>query len=103
MKTWSADLHIHTCLSPCAELEMYPNNIVKRAIKKGLDMIAICDHNSIENACYCIEAANGKDLTVIPGMEITSAEEAHILALFGNLDDAKKMQQVVYENLHGVN
>ncbi|MFH1297620.1 MAG: PHP domain-containing protein, partial [Bacteroidota bacterium] len=49
IKEFKADLHIHTCLSPCADLEMSPRNIVTEAKKKGLDIIGICDHNSAEN------------------------------------------------------
>lgn len=101
MKRFRADLHIHTCLSPCAELEMTPRMIVKRAQEAGLDMIAISDHNSAENIEAALRAAEGTGLTVIPAMEINSREEAHVIGLFGSADDALRMQEAVYENLEG--
>jgi PHP family Zn ribbon phosphoesterase len=96
------DLHIHTCLSPCAELEMSPMNIAARATKVGLDMIAICDHNTAENAVAVMKAAGGSPV-VLPGMEITSAEEVHIVGLFPTLESAIAAQNVVHANLPGEN
>ena len=81
MKCILADLHIHTALSPCASEEMIPRAIVREAIRKGLDMIAICDHNTAGNTA-AVKKAAGKDITVIAGMEITTAEEVHVLGLF---------------------
>ncbi|MFB0516657.1 MAG: PHP domain-containing protein [Candidatus Neomarinimicrobiota bacterium] len=103
MRVIHADLHIHTCLSPCAELEMSPKRIVDEALSKGLDMIAICDHNSGENLAAVIEAAHPTSLVVLPGMEITSKEEVHIAGLFGNLGDAARIQALIYEHLEGEN
>jgi PHP family Zn ribbon phosphoesterase len=87
LRRYRADLHIHTCLSPCAELSVYPRKIVERARAEGLALIAVADHNSAGNAAATIEAARGTGLTVLPGMEITSEEEVHILAVFGSMDD----------------
>ena len=81
MKRFLADLHIHTALSPCAEEEMTPAAIVRQAIRKGLAIIAICDHNTAGNTIAVQEAA-GKDITVIAGMEITTVEEVHVIGLF---------------------
>ncbi len=81
MNVCAADLHIHTALSPCADNEMTPPAIVARAIAEGLAMIAVCDHNSARNAA-AVQRAAGDDLTVIAGMEITSAEECHVVGLF---------------------
>ena len=67
---YRADLHIHTVLSPCAELNMGPIDIVKTAIKNDLDIIAITDHNSAENVNAVMEVARNTNLTVIPGMEV---------------------------------
>lgn len=103
MKTYSADLHIHTCLSPCAELEMSPQRIVKTAKQKGLDIIGICDHNSSENVPGAKKSAEKEALHVIGGMEITSAEEVHILAVFDDDAALLTMQTLVYENLSGLN
>ena len=103
VKAFRCDLHIHTCLSPCADLDMYPTALVERAITSKLDVIGICDHNASENVPYVIEAAREKPLSVFPGMEITSSEEAHVIALFENMDDLLQVQRVVYEALHGSN
>lgn len=98
-REFSADLHIHTCLSPCAELRMTPAAIVKTALEERLDIIAITDHNSAENVTSVIKAAENSDLTVLAGMEVTSSEEAHILALFDSANSAIKLQETVYETL----
>lgn len=95
----TADLHIHTCLSPCATLDMTPRRIAKVARSRSLSMIAITDHNSAENVAATQRAAVGSELCVIPGMEITSAEESHIVALFPTLAAAESMQALVYERL----
>jgi len=102
-RIFKADLHIHTCLSPCAELSMGPKAIVDQAIQHGLDMIGISDHNSSENAPAVMEAAQHKNLRVLPGMEVTSKEEVHILAVFDSVDKAFQLQEIVYEHLHGEN
>jgi predicted metal-dependent phosphoesterase TrpH len=103
MRRVRADLHLHTCLSPCADEQMQPTAIVKQARKMGLDMIGICDHNSAENAAAVIRAGLREGLSVIPGMEITSREEVHILGLFESENDLMRMQDLVYENLPGEN
>lgn len=82
-----ADLHIHTALSPCADEQMTPPAIVQAALEKGLAMIAICDHNSAGNA-RSVRAAAGERLTVLAGMEITTAEEVHVLGIFPDVDAA---------------
>ena len=99
LKKFKADLHIHTCLSPCAELQMAPSAIVKTASEKGLNIIAITDHNSAENVIAAKKAAESTGLTVLAGMEVTTNEEVHILAIFDNIEDVLKLQDVVYENL----
>ncbi len=76
------DLHIHSALSPCADDEMTPNNIINMAMLKKLDMIAITDHNAIENVLPAIKASSNKPLVIVPGIEITTQEEAHLLAYF---------------------
>ncbi|MCX7634444.1 MAG: PHP domain-containing protein [Syntrophales bacterium] len=103
LRSFRCDLHIHTCLSPCAELDMTPRAIVASAKAKGLDMIAICDHNASENVIYVQRAATDEMITVLPGMEVTSSEEVHVLAFFENLDALDCFQQVVYRHLTGIN
>ena len=94
-----ADLHIHTCLSPCSELSMTPARIVGKAASLGINIIAICDHNTVEHVEVTSYIAKKKGIRVIAGIEINSSEEVHILGLFGNISDALNMQSVVYENL----
>ena len=103
MKLYKADLHIHTCLSPCGDLKMSPKKIVESVLKNKIDVIAICDHNTAENVSAVVKAAVDKDILVIPGMEICSIEEIHVLALFEKLESAFEMQSLVYSNLHGEN
>jgi PHP family Zn ribbon phosphoesterase len=97
-----ADLHIHTCLSPCGELTMSPRAVVERARAAGLDIIAVTDHNTTENAAAVIEAAAGTALAVLPGIELTTAEEAHILGLFGTGAGLGPFQAEVFRNLPDV-
>ncbi len=94
-----ADLHIHTCLSPCADLRMTPCRIVEKAASLGIDIIAICDHNSIENVKVTKGLAEEKRINVISGIEVTSSEEVHIIGLFRDIRDSIKIQDIVYENL----
>ncbi len=100
MREFRADLHIHTCLSPCAGLEMSPKQIVSEARRKGLQVIGICDHNSAENVPAVMQTAARAGVHVIGGMEVTSREEVHILALFGESDRLFSLQKTVHENLH---
>jgi 3',5'-nucleoside bisphosphate phosphatase len=97
-----ADLHIHTCLSPCGELTMSPRAVVAGARAAGLDLIAITDHNTTENAAAVIAAAAGTGLAVLPGIEMTTAEEVHLLGLFESGADLGPFQAEVYRNLPDV-
>jgi len=99
LKEFKADLHIHTCLSPCGDLKMSPRAIVEQAEKKGLDIIGICDHNSAENIGVAIKVASGTKVNVLAGMEVTSAEEAHLVALFDRAEQALELQEIVYNSL----
>ena len=92
------DLHIHSALSPCGDNDMTPNNIVNMSILKGLDAIAVTDHNSCGNVRAVLKAA-GDNLLVIPGMEIETAEEVHIVCYFKDIESAEKMQELVWESL----
>jgi len=98
-----ADLHIHTCLSPCADREMSPPAVVKWGREKGLDVIAVCDHNSAENVEAARRAAKNTGLTVLGGMEISSREEVHVLGIFPDDRALRSAQEVVYDNLSGEN
>jgi predicted metal-dependent phosphoesterase TrpH len=103
LRRFKADLHVHTCLSPCTELDMSPMRILTAAKKKEIDVIGICDHNSSENSLAVMNAAKKMNINVFPGMEVTSQEEVHVLALFDEIENALKLQEHVYENLPGKN
>jgi hypothetical protein len=103
LRPFKADLHVHTCLSPCTELDMSPKKILYSAKKKEIDILGICDHNSSENSLAIINAAQKMDINVIPGMEVTSQEEVHVLALFDDIKSTLKLQEHVYKNLPGRN
>jgi PHP family Zn ribbon phosphoesterase len=99
-----ADMHVHTVLSPCAARDMTPPAIVREAMRKGLGMIAVCDHNSAANveavmAAASQAAAGAHALVVIAGMEITTAEEAHVLGLFPDAQAARRAAAEVREGL----
>jgi len=82
---------------------MSPLTIVKKGIEKGLDFIAVCDHNSAENAGAVLRAGARLGLHVFPGIEINSMEEIHSLAIFDNEKQAISMQSIIYQHLHGIN
>lgn len=82
MKKYRADLHLHTVLSPCADLEMSPDQIIALAIKKGLNIIAITDHNSTRQCQIVRQMAADSGLMVLNGCEVNSREEVHALCYF---------------------
>lgn len=83
------DLHLHTCLSPCGDPEMTPPNLVAMALLGGLEVIAVTDHNSTRNAGAVLDAARGTPLRVVPGVEVTTAEDIHAICLFPTLAAAR--------------
>ena len=97
------DLHIHTCLSPCADSSMLPLTIVKEAKRNNLQIIGICDHNSIENVEAVRKAGKREGLAVMGGVEMASQEEVHILGFFDEETSLSDIQDVLYENLSGEN
>jgi len=99
LKYFRADLHIHSCLSPCADLTMSPRRIVEKAVERHLDIIAICDHNSAENTNAAVVVGKEHHITVLPGMEINSVEETHLIALFDRVTPLLKLQKTVYKHL----
>jgi PHP family Zn ribbon phosphoesterase len=103
LKIFNCDLHVHTCLSPCAELDMHPMALVQKALDAKLDIIAICDHNSSANVPYVIKAAQNSRLKILPGMEITTSEEVHLLAIFDSLSHLALMQNIIDLHLAGEN
>jgi hypothetical protein len=103
MKRYRADLHIHSCLSPCASLDMSPRAVVERSVERGIDVIALCDHNSAENVGAAVRAGRRSGLRVLPGLEINSEEEVHTLAIFDTEEQALAMQEILYAALKGSN
>jgi len=95
----AADLHIHTCLSPCADDDMTPNNIINMSLLKGLGIIAITDHNSAKNVYACMKVAEGKDILVLPGMEVQTKEEVHLLCYFPKIQSLLQFDEFLYSYL----
>ncbi len=93
------DLHIHSCLSPCGDDDMTPANIAGMAAVKGLDVIAVTDHNSCKNCPAVLAAAQEYGILAIPGMEINTSEEVHAVCLFEELKAAMDFDAYVYERL----
>lgn len=82
---------------------MTPRTIVQRAVQQGLDVVAVCDHNSVGNARGVRRAARGTRVTVLPGIEVTSREEVHIVGIFAGEDDAKNVERFIQGHLPGTN
>jgi 3',5'-nucleoside bisphosphate phosphatase len=99
MKNFRADLHIHTTLSPCGDLEMHPVNIVSKAAGKGLDIIGITDHNSTRHCPLISRLATEKGIFVMQGTEVTTKEEVHVLAFFENTDALDAFQDFLDASL----
>lgn len=93
------DLHIHSCLSPCGDNEMTPNNIIGMAGILELDIIAVSDHNSALNLPAISKLGEENGILVVPAIEITTSEEVHVLSLFPDTDSALKMGEELYELL----
>ena len=94
-----ADLHIHSCLSPCGDNDMTPGNILGMAVVKGLDMVAVTDHNAARNLPAAQKIADAYGLLLIPGMEITTREEVHMLGYFPSVETAVEFGDMLREHL----
>ncbi len=92
------DFHIHSALSPCGSDDMTPNNIINMAIIKGLDIIAVCDHNSTKQQNALYELSKEKNIKIIYGIEVESREEVHILGLFNKFEDNQEFGNWVNKN-----
>jgi hypothetical protein len=99
MDFFRADLHIHTVLSPCGDLEMSPGNIVSEAALKGLGIIGVTDHNTTLHCELIARLGAEKGIFVMQGAEVTTKEEVHCLAFFENTDTLKKFQQFLDASL----
>ena len=92
------DFHIHTALSPCGDNDMTPANLAGMAALAGLDAIAVTDHNSCGNLRAVMQVA-ADDPLVLPGIEIETAEEVHILGYFPSIRQAEAMEKRIKEHL----
>lgn len=99
---YSYDLHIHSCLSPCGDNDMTPNNIVNMAMLLGLDILAVSDHNSCKNLPAIAKLAEQNGLLLIPAMEACTSEEVHMLCLFASLEDALAFDEAIYPYLPAI-
>jgi PHP family Zn ribbon phosphoesterase len=102
LKEYHADLHIHTCLSPCASLDLSPRRIIERALEERLDLIAITDHNIAKNVPAVMHQAEKLGLKIIPGMEVQSREEIHILTLFSDWPSLSAWEEMVRQHLPAI-
>lgn len=93
------DLHVHTAASPCGDATMTPNNIVNMSLLKGLEVIAITDHQTTANCEAVMEVGKKRGLLVIPGIEIECREEFHLIALFTTLNQAQDIAKWIKEGL----
>lgn len=93
------DFHLHSCLSPCGDEEMTPHDLVHMAALLGLQAIALTDHNSCLNCPAAAQVAAEIGLTFLPGMELCTAEEAHIVCLFPTTEQALAFQNTVDSTL----
>lgn len=93
------DFHIHSCLSPCGDNDMTPQNIVNMAKIMGYDAIALTDHNTSRNCPAVMKVGEELGITVIPGMELCTSEEVHIVCLFPELQNALDFSDYVYSTL----
>ena len=99
MNTYRADLHIHTVLSPCGDLDMSPTNIIAKAREKGLDIIGITDHNSTRHCSLIRDLARPAGIFVLTGAEVTTREEVHCLSFFENDDQLSEFQAYIEQHL----
>lgn len=90
MNKYYYDLHIHSCLSPCGDDASTPSDIVGMGVLNGLNVMALTDHNTTKNCPAFFKCAKAMGIVAIAGMELTTAEEIHVVCLFEHLDDAVK-------------
>ncbi len=95
MSRYYYDFHVHSCLSPCADDDNTPNNLAGMASLNGIGIMALTDHNSAKNCPAFFEAAKRYGIIPIAGMELTTAEDIHLVCLFENLSEAMEMDGIV--------
>lgn len=95
MNKFYYDLHLHSCLSPCGDNDMTPNNIAGMAALKMLDIVALTDHNTAKNCPAFFKACKANGIIPIAGMELTTAEDIHIVCLFETLEAALEFDSFI--------
>ena len=93
------DLHTHSALSPCGDNDMTVNNMLNMAVLGGIQVMAITDHNSCKNCPAAVEVAKELPIDLIPGMELCTSEEVHVICLFGQLEQAMAFDAYVHDHL----
>jgi hypothetical protein len=96
------DLHLHSCLSPCGDEAMTPANIAGMARLKGLDLIAVTDHNTARQLPAVLSACGRMGVALLPGIELTTREEVHLLAYFQTVDAALEFSDFIYDHLPAI-
>jgi len=99
MQSFKADLHTHTVLSPCGSLEMSPGRIIEKAVKEGIDLLGITDHNSTLMCRVIAEVAAEQNISILPGAEINTKEEVHCLTFFQDWKKLETFQQYLDQHL----
>ena len=99
MNRYPYDFHVHSCLSPCGDNDVTPNNLVQMALLSGCEILALTDHNTCRNAPAAMEAGERYGLLVVPGMELCTSEEAHVVCLFETLEGALAFDRYVYDHM----
>ena len=102
MRPYYYDLHIHSCLSPCADNDMTPNNIAAMSALKGLQIVALTDHNSCKNCPAFFEVCRKHGIIAVAGMELSTAEDIHLVCLFEELDDAMRFDEEIGKHLMNI-
>ena len=97
-KRYYYDLHTHSCLSPCADDDNTPSNLVGMAKLAGIDILALTDHNSAKNCPALFEAAESYGIIAVAGMELTTSEDIHVICLFEHLSDALRFDEAISEH-----
>lgn len=96
---FAVDLHMHSCLSPCGDMDMTPNNLVNMAKIKGLDMIAVADHNTALQLPAVEKVAREVGVQLLPAIELNTREEVHMLSYFQTVEEAVDFSREIYEYL----
>lgn len=102
MTDYKYDFHIHSCLSPCADNDMTPMNIAGMSVLNGLQLVALTDHNTCRNCPAFFDACKQYGIVPVPGMELCTSEEVHIICLFRTLENAMSFSTMVEQNMMSV-